>query len=98
MTNPQLEDILVTSPQKKSNPNRGGHTLLSHPYKKYVLFRVSLSWVISVDGTTMNFNLTEKFSIAQSDTTLKGPHNLINTMAAVTAVYLAGVKVSSIRF
>ena len=45
----------------------------------------------------MRFNLDEKFTIAQSDTTLKGPHNLINTMAAVSAVYLAGAKLESIR-
>ncbi len=45
----------------------------------------------------MHFNLIEKFSIAQRDTTLKGPHNLINTMAAVSAVYLAGAKLKSIR-
>ncbi len=45
----------------------------------------------------MLFNLKEKFSIAQKDTTLKGPHNLINTMAAVSAVYLAGAKLKSIR-
>lgn len=49
------------------------------------------------DGNTMNFELEEKFSIAQSDTTLKGPHNLINTMAAVSAVYLAGASVDAIR-
>jgi UDP-N-acetylmuramoylalanine--D-glutamate ligase len=45
----------------------------------------------------MLFNLKEKFSIAQKDTTLKGPHNLINTMAAVSAVFLAGAKLKSIR-
>ena len=45
----------------------------------------------------MVFDLKEKFSIAQSDTTLKGPHNLINTMAAVSAVYLAGASLDSIR-
>ena len=49
------------------------------------------------DGEKMNFNLREKFSIAQTDTTLKGPHNLINTMAAVTAVYTAGAGVDQIR-
>ncbi|HEX8039933.1 MAG TPA: UDP-N-acetylmuramoyl-L-alanine--D-glutamate ligase [Chryseosolibacter sp.] len=49
------------------------------------------------DGTRMNFNLREKFSIIQSDTTLKGPHNLINTMAAVTAAYTAGASLESIR-
>lgn len=52
---------------------------------------------VRFDGEKMNFNLKEQFSIAQSDTTLKGPHNLINTMAAVTAVYHAGVPVSAIR-
>jgi hypothetical protein len=35
----------------------------------------------------MQFNLTKKFNVLQADTTLKGPHNLINTMAAVSAVY-----------
>ncbi len=45
----------------------------------------------------MLFNLKEKFSIAQQDTTLKGPHNLINTMAAVSAVYLTGAKLKAIR-
>lgn len=49
------------------------------------------------DGTKMNFNLNEKFSIAQSETTLKGPHNLINTMAAVTAAFLAGAGLDAIR-
>jgi UDP-N-acetylmuramoylalanine--D-glutamate ligase len=49
------------------------------------------------DGSKMVFKLKEQFSIAQSDTTLKGPHNLINTMAAVTAASLAGVSVTAIR-
>jgi UDP-N-acetylmuramoylalanine--D-glutamate ligase len=49
------------------------------------------------DGAKMQFKLKESFSVAQSDTTLKGPHNLINTMAAVCAVYLAGVSVEAIR-
>jgi len=49
------------------------------------------------DGEKMRFNLGERFAIAQSETTLKGPHNLINTMAAVSAAYLAGVKVEAIR-
>jgi UDP-N-acetylmuramoylalanine--D-glutamate ligase len=52
---------------------------------------------VHYDGAAMIFNLKEKFSIRQSDTTLKGPHNLINTMSAVSAVYLAGAKVESIR-
>lgn len=49
------------------------------------------------DGKAMQFTLAEKFTLLQSDTTLKGPHNLINTMAAVTAVYLAGAKLEAIR-
>lgn len=52
---------------------------------------------VHFDGTAMAFNLKESFTIRQSDTTLKGPHNLINTMAAVTAAYLAGVGVEAIR-
>ncbi len=49
------------------------------------------------DGSKMVFDLKERFSIAQAETTLKGPHNLINTMSAVTAVVLAGVNIESIR-
>jgi UDP-N-acetylmuramoylalanine--D-glutamate ligase len=49
------------------------------------------------DGAEMVFKLEEKFSIKQSDTTLKGPHNLINTMSAVTAAYMAGAKLDAIR-
>ena len=45
----------------------------------------------------MNFNLNEKFSIKQSETTLKGSHNLINTMAAVAAVTIAGVNLNLIK-
>ncbi|MEX1240627.1 MAG: UDP-N-acetylmuramoyl-L-alanine--D-glutamate ligase [Cyclobacteriaceae bacterium] len=51
---------------------------------------------VHFDGSKMIFNLREKFGVAQSETTLKGPHNLINTMAAVTAVYLAGASLDSI--
>jgi UDP-N-acetylmuramoylalanine--D-glutamate ligase len=43
----------------------------------------------SVNGTT--------FQIDQRETTLKGPHNLINTMCAVTAALLAGISESEIR-
>lgn len=52
---------------------------------------------VHYNGVTMNFSLKEHFTIAQQETTLKGPHNLINTMAAVSAVYLAGVKLNAIR-
>jgi UDP-N-acetylmuramoylalanine--D-glutamate ligase len=48
-------------------------------------------------GEEMCFTLKGSFSILQSDTTLKGPHNLINTMCAVSAVYLAGVSLAAIR-
>lgn len=48
-------------------------------------------------GDVMQFGLAEAFAIAQSDTTLKGPHNLINTMAAVSAAYQAGVSLEAIR-
>ncbi len=50
------------------------------------------------DGETMSFSLDgASFKISQVDTTLKGPHNLINTMSAVTAVHLAGASVEQIR-
>jgi len=52
---------------------------------------------VRFNGSEMTFNLKEKFTIAQSETTLKGPHNLINTMAAVTAAYLAGAGLNAIR-
>jgi UDP-N-acetylmuramoylalanine--D-glutamate ligase len=53
--------------------------------------------VVHYDGDQMSFDLKEKFKIAQSETTLKGPHNLINTMAAVSAAHLAGASLDSIR-
>lgn len=49
------------------------------------------------DGKSMHFRLKENFVINQSETTLKGPHNLINTMAAVSAVFLAGAPLNAIR-
>lgn len=52
---------------------------------------------VHYDGNQMCFELGESFKILQSETTLVGPHNLINTMAAVTAAYLAGVKVATIK-
>jgi len=51
-----------------------------------------------VEGEKMIFQLGGKeFSITQSDTTLKGPHNLINTLSAVSAVFFAGADEGSIR-
>ncbi len=52
---------------------------------------------LKFDGEKMNFTMNENFSIRQSDTTLNGPHNLINTMAAVAAVSIAGVSLHSIK-
>ncbi|MEK6781332.1 MAG: UDP-N-acetylmuramoyl-L-alanine--D-glutamate ligase [Bacteroidota bacterium] len=53
---------------------------------------------IYFDGEKMSFSFgKESFKIAQSETTLKGPHNLINTMSAVSAVYLAGASIDSIN-
>src|SRR5688572_11842442 len=51
---------------------------------------------VHFDGTQMNFTLNDNFKIAQAETTLKGPHNLINTMAAVSSVFLAGVSLDAI--
>ena len=52
---------------------------------------------VHFDGAKMNFTLKDSFKIGQSETTLKGPHNLINTMAAVSAVFLAGVGLEAIK-
>ncbi len=53
---------------------------------------------VHFDGEVMSFLLGDtSFKISQTDTTLKGPHNLINTMSAVTAALLAGVSVNQIR-
>jgi UDP-N-acetylmuramoylalanine--D-glutamate ligase len=49
------------------------------------------------DGV-MHFTVNgSTFEIDQKDTTLKGSHNLINTMCAVTAARIAGVPEDSIR-
>jgi UDP-N-acetylmuramoylalanine--D-glutamate ligase len=48
-------------------------------------------------GAEMFFQLKQSFSIQQSDTTLKGPHNLINTMCAVAAVQIAGARLELVR-
>jgi UDP-N-acetylmuramoylalanine--D-glutamate ligase len=64
------------------------------------LVPVSLSGNSGVhsEGENMLFEVgSTKFSVSQSETTLKGPHNLINTMSAVTAALLAGVGEKSIR-
>lgn len=48
------------------------------------------------DGEKMCFDLEESFSVKQKDTTLRGKHNLVNTMAAVSAVHMAGAKLNYI--
>jgi UDP-N-acetylmuramoylalanine--D-glutamate ligase len=52
---------------------------------------------VHFDGEKMNFRLAQNFRIGQDETTLKGPHNLINTMSAVTAAFLAGASVQGIK-
>ena len=67
------------------------------PYQVPVSLKPDARVDVRFDGEKMNFKLRESFTIAQSETTLKGPHNLINTMAAVTAAYQAGVSIDAIR-
>jgi UDP-N-acetylmuramoylalanine--D-glutamate ligase len=62
-----------------------------------VSLRSESNAAVKFDGKVMKFSLDEEFAIDQADTTLKGPHNLINTMAAVSAVKFAGAPMSSIR-
>jgi UDP-N-acetylmuramoylalanine--D-glutamate ligase len=67
------------------------------PKKVPVSLKPESSSPVKYNGEKMIFSLKDEFSIKQLDTTLKGPHNLINTMAAVSAVHLAGVTVEAIR-
>jgi UDP-N-acetylmuramoylalanine--D-glutamate ligase len=62
-----------------------------------ISLRTDSNYPVKFDGEKMVFNFGKNFTISQSDTTLKGPHNLINTMAAVSATFLAGVSLKSIR-
>lgn len=53
---------------------------------------------VKYDGGKMSFTLKAKnFRIGQEETTLKGPHNLINTMAAVSAAFLTGISLDAIK-
>jgi UDP-N-acetylmuramoylalanine--D-glutamate ligase len=52
---------------------------------------------VHFDGSKMSFGFGHAYKIAQDETTLKGPHNLINTMAAVSAAEVAGVSLEDIR-
>jgi len=66
--------------------------------KQYAVELKKAATAVYADGTIMNFTVAGKsFSIRQEETTLKGPHNLINTMCAVSAAILAGVDEQSIR-
>lgn len=49
---------------------------------------------VSAESDVMNFG---SFLVKQSETTLKGPHNIINTMSAVSAALFAGVPEKDIR-
>jgi UDP-N-acetylmuramoylalanine--D-glutamate ligase len=52
---------------------------------------------VHFDGSKMSFGFAEAFKVSQLETTLKGPHNLINTMAAVSAAQIAGINAEEIR-
>jgi UDP-N-acetylmuramoylalanine--D-glutamate ligase len=52
---------------------------------------------VHFDGSKMSFGFAEAFKLSQLETTLKGPHNLINTMAAVSAALIAGISAEKIR-
>lgn len=53
---------------------------------------------VHAKDNTMHFDfVTEHFEIKQQDTTLRGKHNLINTMIAISAAYHAGVSSASIK-
>lgn len=67
------------------------------PHQVKVSLKNDPANMVHYNGVEMCFTLKGSFSILQSDTTLKGPHNLINTMAAVSAVHLADVKLDAIR-
>jgi len=62
-----------------------------------VSLKVDSSTPVHFDGLSMSFGLKERFKILQSETTLNGPHNLINTMAAVSAAVLAGASLDKIK-
>ena len=65
------------------------------------MLKISLknqSTSVHFDGSKIVFHISKNsFAIYQQETTLKGPHNLINTMAAVSAVCLTGVSPELIK-
>ena len=68
------------------------------PRQERIFLKQETSSSAYAEGTHMYFDFNgNTFSIAQEDTTLKGVHNLINTMAAVVAATTAGVPINNIR-
>jgi len=68
------------------------------PIVQPVSLKQQLDSSVHFDGQAMSFSFGgTSFRIVQEDTTLKGTHNLINTMSAVTAAFLAGAGVNQIR-
>jgi UDP-N-acetylmuramoylalanine--D-glutamate ligase len=68
------------------------------PQKVSVSLKGESTGPVKFDGAKMSFNLDgQSFQIAQNETTLKGPHNLINTMSAVSAALIAGISVDKIK-
>jgi UDP-N-acetylmuramoylalanine--D-glutamate ligase len=82
------DDVLVAAEIGKRNV---------HPQQIKISLKHDAKTSAYFNGTKMNFDLGEHFEIAQAETTLNGPHNLINTMAAVSAAHLAGVSLDKIR-
>ena len=68
------------------------------PQQIPVSLKPSYNVPVHFDGERMNFSINgKKFKISQDETTLKGTHNLINTMAAVSASIFAGADLESIK-
>ncbi len=80
------EDNLVASQIAKRNVRASLLAISIHGNENATAF---------YDGSAMCFE--NGLKIPQSDTTLKGSHNLINTMAAVTAAVKAGVNEKQIK-
>lgn len=83
-----MDDKLITGEINKRNivPDQVGVSLSKDQHAK-----------VYYDGDQMCYHLGEEFNIKQEETTLKGPHNLINTMSAVSAAFFAGVSLDNIR-
>ncbi|MCU0418141.1 MAG: UDP-N-acetylmuramoyl-L-alanine--D-glutamate ligase [Cyclobacteriaceae bacterium] len=83
------QDDAITSHEVKTRSIAAGKTTVS---------LIDSKATAHAHGTTMFFRSgSQPFSIDQRETTLKGPHNLINTMSAVSAALHAGVSEKVIR-